>query len=54
MIDRVFPQEIRRNFLKEACVTMKHMDVIEDVFAAYQDCILKKTGYILQSTANLC
>ena len=36
MIERFFPQEIH-HFLKELC-DHEHMDVIEDVFAAYQNC----------------
>ena len=44
MIERFFPQEIH-HFLKELC-DHEHMDVIEDVFAAYQNCYDEKNGIL--------
>ena len=42
--ERFFPQEIH-HFLKELC-DHEHMDVIEDVFAAYQNCYDEKNGIL--------
>ena len=44
MIETFFPQEIQ-NFLKELC-DHEHVDVIDDVFAAYQNCYDEKNGIL--------
>ena len=51
MIERFFPQEIH-HFLKELC-DHEHMDVIEDVFAAYQNCYDEKNGILLQKSETI-
>lgn len=44
VIERFFPKEIQ-NFLKELC-DHDHIDVINDVFAAYQNCYDEKNGIL--------
>ena len=44
LIEKFFPEEIQ-NFLKELCDN-EHMDVIDDVFVAYQDSYDKANGIL--------